>query len=301
MTNKKTVLGEKGIYMWLWPRSSWKPLEPDVVCPLLQELGIYGVIPQNGVNTLKWITQEKIDGFAKHGIKVCVGFGLDSKLTTIDQKAQVIIEAITLTKANQDKCVGVMNNWEQFWSGKKTETKLLVEKVLAAHPDASDWCTDAPWWAPLFLITEEGKKLYTHPSAPTKEWGKLCSKDRYPQTYGANKPGSPDGTSQKMLDWSRHPSQYASLGNWIIRPSLQGYKRSLNDHIQFFIKEPVICLWDMVDIDSNCANALRVFKKLNELGFDGPRAVLDFQKSVKITQDNIVGPKTLQKLGVDLK
>lgn len=290
-----------GIFVWLWPKITWNSLDPDKIGPQLRDLGITGVIPQNGTATLNWLTDEKIKKFASYGLKVCIGFGLDSRLTSLDKKADAIIQALDKKKIHGDNVAGVMLNWETYWDGKQAEAKQVVDRVLAKHPDAYKYCVDAPWWAPLFIINHDGNKINTHPSAPTREWGVLCANDRYVQAYGGNgKPGENDGRSTGMLKWARHPSQYASLGTWTIRPAYQAYNRSLNDQIKTILADDVVCLWDVPEWDTNCINALRVVKKLKDLGFVGPDAVKTFQAKNGLVADGIVGPRTLAALGLQL-
>lgn len=292
---------QDGIWLWLWPKITWNSLEPDKIGPVLRDLGIAGVIPQNGVSTLDWLTQDRINKFASYGLKVCIGFGLDSKITSLDKKADVLIKACGVKEKNPNVVSGLMLNWETYWDGKKTEAKYVVDKVLAAYPKANTYCVDAPWWAPLYLIGNGGNKINTHPSAPTKEWGILCANDRYPQVYGrGGKVGVNDGNSTSMLKWARHPSQYASMGTWTILPSYQAYNGSLNDQVKTLLADPVVCLWDAPEWDANCINALKVVKKLKDLGFKGPTAVKDFQAKNGLTADGIIGPNTLNKLGIVL-
>jgi hypothetical protein len=133
----------------------------------------------------------------------------------------------------------------------------------------------------------------THPHAPTATFGRLCGQERYPQCYGAPL----EGRSQRMLAWARDPSQYASLGSWEIRPTYQGYQRSLNDQVQALIAEPTVVLWDWAENDAQCWTALQCVGMFRHFGFDGPGAVEAFQRHAGLEPDGLVVPATRRALG----
>jgi len=187
-----------------------------------------------------------------------------------------------------------MMDWEGWWDGQQALATQEVNRVLAAAPDAAQRVTDCPWWAPLFLVTESGRHQPTHPRAPTREFGRLATQDRYVQAYGAPE----SGRSARMLAWARSPTQYAALGSWTIRGAFQLYERSLNDVIRTTLAEPTQCLWSWLEADADPKKALRVVLKLRELGFVGTPAVVQFQASRGLVVDDVVGTKTLAALGI---
>lgn len=295
--NEGTLLN--GVWVWLWPRDKWPAMERNLDRDLafLKANGVTGVIPQAGLSAPAWVTKVHAQ-IAKHGLKVLVGLGMDSKSATEQQVADAIVASIRAPSS-----VGCMLNWESFWSGKKDRAKKVVELVLKAQPDAPKFCTDAPWWAPLYVM-RNGQKAWTHPSAPSAEFGILAARDRYPQTYGANVKGAPDGASMRMLQHSRSPGQYAAIATqarvqpWTIRPSLQMYVRSSNDVVQMLLDEPNCCLWDVPEWDEKTKVGLRAWTALRAKGFGTSGGVRAFQASAGLTADNSLGPKTIAALGI---
>jgi hypothetical protein len=291
-----------GWHAWVWtppPVREWAAL-----CERARGLGLAGLIPQNGLDAPKWAANNLGKGYNlarianDQGLQFTLGLGLDGHQGHKDELGKVsaaILECLSLS----GRC---MLNWEKEW-GNDNEDKAraiqVVDTVLAADHAADTKCIDAPWWAPLFVFRRLAGKLYrraTWPRAPTAEFGRLC-KARYPQVYGAT---GPDGASAGMLAHSRHPTQYAALGTpaSCVFPSVQGYRRSVQDHVNMFLTEPNGCLWDWKELDVECLLALAIVQALRVAGHTGPGAVAAFQTAAGLTVDSKVGPATCRALGV---
>jgi hypothetical protein len=292
-----------GWHVWVWtppPVREWAAL-----CEQAKGLGLVGVIPQNGLDAPKGAASNLGKGYNlerianAQGLQYTLGIGMDGHQGWKDSLGKVstaILECIRLS----GRC---MLNWEKEW-GNDNEDKAraiqVVDQVLAVDSAAPSKCIDAPWWAPLFVFRRMGGKVYrraTWPRAPTSEFGRLC-KARFPQVYGAT---GDDGASARMLDHSRHPTQYAALGTpaSCVFPSVQGYKRSVQGHVNMFLAEPNGCLWDWRELDRECLLALAIVQALRVRGFTGPAAVEHFQAAAGgLTVDGKVGPLTCRALGV---
>jgi hypothetical protein len=202
----------------------------------------------------------------------------------------------------------VMLDWEIAWSSAAGQPAALhcVDKILAAVPDAVGRVTDCPWWAPLYYVRRDGTRQATHPHAPTREFGLLCKRDRYPQAYGAAKtadgetPKGVQGRSLAMLRWARDASQYPALGTPAasVFPTFQLYARTTHDVVTTCLAEPAACLWQWTEFDPEVARGIRAADRLGDLGFKGATAIRDFQRAAGLTPDGIVGPRTLAALGV---
>jgi len=273
-----------GTHVWFWPKRGWKAYTAEIVADELVKLGAVGVIPQASLDAPRWLA-ENGKAFTDRGLQLVVGLGLDGGHPE-DRLVHAIVAALDVPGA-----IGTMLNWESWWEGKAALADRVVDRVLALRPDAAQRCTDCPWWAPLFFMRGE-RQSSTHPRAPTKAFGRLCQK-RFVQAYGAPQ----DDRSSRMLAWARDPSQYASLGSWEILPALQAYKRSVQDHVETLLQERFVCLWDYPEIDAEGRRGMLVVKAIRARGFDGPTAIVDVQRSLGLTADGILGPKTLGALG----
>jgi hypothetical protein len=271
----------RGIYVWLWPL----PRDPARVAADLRALGVRGVIPQQSDEAPAWC-RRNARAFTDAGLEVIVGLGKNN--------AAIILEALEVPGA-----AGVMLDWEGWWDGQRPLADRIATEVLARHPDATARIVDCPWWAPLHYLSRDGKRHGTHPSAPTREFGRLVGR-RFVQAYGADV-GPEDGHSARLLAWSRDPSQYAALGAWDVRPALQMYRRSVHDHVQLLLAElatGAVALWDWSEADAACVVALRVVEALRARGFTGVGAVARFQAAAGLAADDVVGPRTCGALGV---
>lgn len=270
-----------GLWVWLWPL----PQDPMAIADKLVDLGVTGVIPQAGQAAPGWCRTWAAKLNAR-GLKVVAGLGAPS--------TRGILDGLSVPGVD-----GVMVDWEGAWDGKQAEADAIATAVLKARPDAVGRVTDCPWWAPLHYLKRSGAKQATHPSAPTKEMGRLVTR-RFVQAYGANV-GPEDGHSARLLAWARDPSQYASLGSWEIRPAVQMYRRSVADQLGMMLTElpaGAVALWDWSESDVNARLAMEVRAKLAGAGFSGPGAVTAYQASAGLTADGKVGPKTAAALGV---
>src|SRR5581483_784356 len=143
------------------------------------------------------------------GLQVTLGLGMDG--------AHEVSEYVEAICGGIEQVGRVGLDWEDTH---KWETlsgfrlaHAIVEGVLTKRADAAEHITDFPWWAPLTL--PDGTR--THPNAPTREFGRLCGEERYPQCYGAARrkhgetPEKVEGRSRRYLGWAQR--QYASMGS----------------------------------------------------------------------------------------
>jgi hypothetical protein len=292
---------------WYGGNAAW-PTGAKLVKHLrtLVKHGVRGFMPQHALDEARlFIERHDVARVCRdEGVSLALGLGLDrGRSTPTDAQHEVnatrsIIAALDAQKAGTVARVSL--DWESYWKGRRAMAERIAQRVLDAHPDAPERCEDCPWWAPLFYIDAHGRKRPTHPSAPTREFGRLVGA-RYVQAYGAQADGSPDGRSLAWLSWSRSPTQYASLGPWPIGLTSQMYARSLADQINTLLREPEQRLWTFDQADPRAKRALLVVEALRVRGFAGPDAVRDFQRAEKIAVDGVVGPVTLYRLGLGPK
>jgi hypothetical protein len=272
----------------------------------LKRHGVRGFIPQHALDNARvYIERHDVARVCRdEGVSLMLGLGLDrGRSTPTDAQHEVnatrsIIAALDAQKAGTVARVSL--DWESYWKGRRAMAERIAQRVLDAHPDAALHTEDCPWWAPLFFIDAHGRKRPTHPSAPTREFGRLV-RERYVQAYGAQADGSPDGRSLAWLAWSRSPTQYLSLGPWTIGLTSQMYARSLADQINTLLREPEQRLWTFDQADPRAKRALLVVEALRVRGFELKDAVRDFQRAEGIAVDGIVGPVTLYHLGLGPK
>ncbi len=287
----------RGIYVWLWPQHGWTPLEPATVIPTLRDLGITGVIAQNGLEAPDWLAGQaatlhvtRTQAFRNAGVDVCAGFGMDGN-HTLEQYTTALVRGL-------DVAGSIMGDWEAESQWENSAGHDLASRIVAgvvrARPDAPSRSVDAPWWAPLYTIDSHGTHRGTHPNAPTAIFGRLFSV-RFVQAYGA---GYGDTASRRMLAWARDPSQYPSLGAWPVRPSWQAYRRTITDHVLSLLAEPSVCLWNLSEMDDPCRRALRAVKRLRGLGYDGANGLAMFQRARALPISNTMDAATSAALGV---
>lgn len=273
-------------------------------CKTLLRHGVTDYVPQWGLDNARRYLEEtdarKV--CSNEGVTITLGLGLDTQSQNVAAHEAKVTAAILDAQSARvaGLCERVSLDWEGWWNGaaRKAAAARIAARVLEDFPDAPKHTDDCPWWAPLSYIDDAGRSRATHPGAPTVEFGRLVGR-RYVQAYGAQKDGSPDGRSLRFLNWSRHPSQYASLGRWEILPTTQLYARSLRDQIATLTAEPEQRLWTFNQIDPQASLALRVVAELERRGFViDPGMVTAFQRSVGLVADGIVGPKTLAALQV---
>jgi hypothetical protein len=268
----------------------------------LRKLKLHGVtryIPQWGRDEgRKYVLAYNVQQVcADEGVELVLGLGLDTSSSTDPNVHAGLVER-AIVKALDIPGLKISEDWEGWWDGKQAQATRVADGVLKKHPDAAARSSDAPWWAPLFYIDEKGVKRWTHPSAPTREFGRIVSR-RYVQAYGA----PVDGRSRSLLAWARSPTQYAALSaetgaSWSVLPTCQMYARSLNDQIRLLLQESEQNLWTWNEADSNALLGLRVVAELAKRGFVGINAVREFQTAERIVVDGIVGPVTLGRLGL---
>jgi len=294
-----------GVHVWVWT----PPADMDKFARVADDaasLGIVGLIPQNGLDAPAWAARSKgkADRLAhERGLQLTLGLGMDGNQGWRDDLGKVS----AAIRGCLDYSAAGMLNWESKWGDERADkdrANRVVADVLRTHPTADQRLVDAPWWAPLYIwrtLNGQRRKAWTHPNAPTAEFGRVC-KTRFVQAYGANVPGSPDGASQRMLDWSRDPSQYPALGTPAdrVQPSLQGYERTVTDHVRMFLAHDTVCLWHFRALDAECIAALRFVQALRAHGYTGPGADVRFQMDRRIPGPEWVGPRALVAAGVSV-
>lgn len=285
------ILTAVGPHVFHWPGADDAETAPEAIVADLGKIGAAGIVVMYGLDAGEWTAQHR-SLFESAGLQVTLGLGMDGE-HRVDEYVHAICDGI-------ERIGRVLLNWEETH---KWETlagfrlaHAIVEGVLAQRRDASDFITDAPWWAPLTL--PDGTR--THPNAPTKELGRLCGHERYPQCYGAARrkhgetPKKVEGRSQRYLQWASR--QYASMGVWPIRPTYQMYGRTKQDHVNALLADRVQCVWDLAEADTVCKSAMVDVSRLRILGYDGPQAVESFQGKHGLEVDGKLGPKTSDAL-----
>ncbi len=281
------ILTAVGPHVFHWPGADGAEKDPKVLVADLLEIGAVGIIPQYGLGAGEWAANHR-SLFESAGLQVTLGLGLDGS-HTVTEYVHAIRDGI-----EQIGRVGLdwedPHKWETL-SGFRL-AHAIVEGVFAQRRDAADFITDFPWWAPLTL--PDGTN--THPNAPTRELGRLCGHERYPQCYGAARrkhgetPKRVEGRSVRYLQWAQR--QYASMGPWPIRPAYQMYARTRQDHVEALLAEPIQCVWDLAEMDADCKAAMIDVKRLRVLGYDGSQAVRKFQADHGLEVDGKLGPDT---------
>jgi len=281
------VLTAVGPHVFHWPGNEDVEADPAVLADQLTEIGAVGIIPMYGLDAGDWCVKHR-KVFELAGLQVTLGLGMDGD-HTVNEYVHAICDGI-------DRVGRVGLDWEEVDKWENTAgfrlAHAIVEGVLAARPEAPNHIIDFPWWAPL--NTPQGHD--THPRAPTKEFGRLCGHERYPQCYGAARtkhgetPKKVEGRSHRYRMWAE--KQYAVMGPWTIRPTYQLYRRTRQDHVNALLADRTLCLWDLSEIDSPCTVAMIDVKRLRALGYDGPQAVRKFQSQHGLEVDGVLGPLT---------
>jgi hypothetical protein len=284
----------RGLHVWAWPSLSLSQWEKD--CSFLGSVGVVGIVPQQGIETSRHLTEKHLEIARNCNLQVTCGFGMDGNQghkNELDLLGNRIVEGF-------QRFDNVMLNWESHWGNEKTDKEranYLVDFILDKVVDASERCYDAPWWAPNFMLKKK-VKIITHPYAPCREFGRLCTKQRFVQAYGANLPGSPDGASLKMLDWSRDLTQWPALGTpaEFVLPATQGYQRSVSDIVYTLTKEPFQFIWNTQEMSKEFKVSLIIYNQLKKKGFESIEQV---QKMSNLPVTSKINEKTVQAIGLN--
>jgi hypothetical protein len=294
-----TVL-RPGLHLWAWDKKGSNHAaggypDPARLARDAQAFGAVGVLVHAVGTAWPALDYVRKAGGALAGLQVSIALGSRGPAKWEAAFANPCVEALRAGFA-------VMLDWEGAWDTAlgKPSADRCVDKILAKVPDAIGRVTDCPWWAPL--RTPNGS--WSHPRAPTEEFGRLCALERYPQCYGAARvrdgdtPSSVQGRSLKMLAWARDVTQYPALRTPADRvlPSFQGYSRTPHDVVESLLREPHQLLWQWTEYDGATYQALGAVAALRAKGFTGPDAVREFQRAASLVPDGIVGPKTLAAL-----
>jgi hypothetical protein len=287
-----------GRWVYLYPdKAGWAPLEPSACAIRLAALGVRGVIAHSTTrHALDWLTHARVITFQQTGLKVAAGVGLWWPDGGADAYADAVVAGIDRCRAGE--LAGTVPDAEQLLESKPAAGAQIADRVLAKAPDAAAYCVDAPpWFAPRDQKWPDGSIHPTHPQYPTRQLGRFVGARMF-QCYDRRRP-IPDGVVAGYLAWGRSPTQYPSYGTWPLGPTAQGYRRSVNDHVQLFLQEPTVFVWNWAERDPSCEFALAVVAALERRGFAGPRAVGEFQRQAGgLTVDGDVGPLTSRALGL---
>lgn len=267
--------------MIVWPKNGWGKIDSSALAADLVDLGCVGVIPQCSDEAPTWLAQHKAPLEAS-GLQLSSGLG------------RVTARAIL---ASLKEFIPVVLD-EEDWH-KVQDADNLAQQVEAGIPELPNfrqYITDCMY--PSVVSTKGG--THTGHDKITKAFNALCGGMRFPQCYD-EVPLIPDGWVAKDLEWAQDPSQWPSIGvpAELVGATVQMYHRSVTDHVTFFLSQngrPVI-LWDYCEEDSSARLGLLVTKAIESRGF---KTVSEFQQSVGLTTDGVVGPKTCQALGVSI-
>lgn len=203
--------------------------------------------------------------------------------------------------ANLPECAGVVLDMEGIWEnepGDKAKAVTLGKALREVAPDALVF--DQPWPVPNY-----------HSSFPWDETAAFVD-IRCPQYY-VNDWASSKGAARyafcwEWFDraWKQLNTRYAAKG--LVKPvfpTIQGYKWVFKDLVNCLTSNPSLFVWSDPYPDDVFMAGLAVVQKLESLGFTGPNAVKGFQDKWnldhpqdRIGADNIIGPMTMNKLGL---
>jgi hypothetical protein len=275
--------------MWQWPLPLGDPRTRLI--PELVRHGVTHLMPQASDDAVAWTRTWGAKCVAA-GMPVVIGLGRIS--------ASVVLKS--LDEIDAGRAVGTMIDQEAWES--VADSNALVTEVLAERPDAPQYIVDCHYPC-VVSLPGGGPNGHGHTGHDriARAWGPLCGL-RAPQDYD-EEGWTPDGFVTARAAWSRHPSQYPSIGSpaETVRVSCQLYRRSVNDHVRLLGDEGAtgsVFLWDWREADASAKVALRVVYELGVRGFRGPGAVQAFQQSATLTADGLVGPKTCKALGVEV-
>lgn len=281
-------------WCWLYPIAKIDTAaEVTALCTALKAHGMTGIVPQEGSDATPWARRWSAQVRAA-GLDLVIGLGRLS--------AAIVSDALAACKAGVAS--GVMIDQEAWVS--TDDSTALVNAVLRQHPDAADWIADCHYPC---LTTAGPDGGPTGHGRIARAWAPLCGL-RAPQCYWNSKPlsFSRDGWVRDRLAWARQ--DYTRVGGSTperVRASVQLYRHSVRDHVELLLREGEtgsVWLWDWREADASALLALRVVHALEQRGYRGPGAVLDYQQDVgggyTGRADGIVGPITCAGLGIDV-
>ena len=266
--------------MIVWPKDGWGHVDPHALAADLVSLGCVGVIPQCSDEAPVWIKNHR-EPLESLGLQVSSGLGR--------------VTATAILNSLSEDCDVVLD--EEDWTH-VADADALTKTVLAGLPTHStSLITDCMY--PAVVSTRPDSGGHTHSTghaAITKAFNQLCTGDRFPQCY-LELPVIPDGAVARSLEWARDPSQWPSIGVPAsqVRPTIQAYHRSVKDHVDLFLAESIVIVWDYFEMDASCRLGLQIVKALESKGF---KSVSDFQSAHGLTSDGSPGPLTCTALGI---
>lgn len=277
--------------MWHWPLPHGDPRVSLI--PTLKAHGVTHLMPQASDDAVPWAHRWGAL-CAAEGMPVIIGLGYITAPVVLSLLDEVIA----------GRAVGGMIDQEAW--GSVSDSNALVTEVLRHRPDAPTLLVDCHYPC-VVSLPGGGPNGHGHTGHDkiAKAWGPLCDL-RAPQDYDEEH-WTPDGFVMKRAAWSRHASQYPSIGSPAdkVRVSCQLYRRSVRDHVELLLIEGAtgsIFLWDWLEADVSARVALRVVHELEARGHQGPNAVWDFQQDVSSGYtgrvDGLVGPATCAALNV---
>lgn len=285
-----------GVWVWYWPKGPGGWGDAAAVAARLVALGgdariVAGVIPQASLYAPAWTARHRA-AFESAGLLVTPALGMDG-----DHGAEDLAAATRDALGAFGRCGW---DWESPKRWESPGGNALAQRLVDAVADAPGDVVDFPWWAPLSMRAPApdgaARLVATHPHAPTRILGARCNRGRWVQAYGSPR----DGRSASMLAWARDLSQYPALGTpaEAVMPAHQGYGRSVPDHVATLTAEPVVCVWDLMELDARARAGFAAVAALATRGFRGPGACRAFQAAEGLAADGACGPKTCAALGV---
>jgi len=275
-------------YMAVIPGTTRQDKQTNLI-PHLNEwksLGVSGVALHDFVGSMDISKFESYGQLViNHGMKVLAAFGLSKPDAA---RKGDWIAGVSLSPL----CHGVLFDAEGSFDadGGKQAAIDMGHAFRAKAPQSL--AIDQPWFAPL-----------QHSSFPWKEFAAWIDVHA-PQKYCNDFPQFGNQAYEKVFAWSA--KEWTQLNQRLVsenlvRPeiiTIQGYKWNLSDLINCLTTHPCIIIWTEPYPDQDFMRALKIVKKLKDLGCTGAEAVKNFQTASGLTADNSCGPLTIAKLGI---
>jgi hypothetical protein len=295
----------KGIYPQIYRGKIPGNTQKEKVDNLCKQLDLFKALGMPGVLMHGFTTELTVDKFKElekyctdRGLLCIPAFGLNSD--TPAEKGKRMGAVAAASKANM-LVLDMEGAWEDE-AADKANAKIMGNEIRKLAPNAL--IIDQPW-----PIPDVHWSMF--PWEETADYVDI----RAPQVY-VNNFRSQWGKDAYEKFWAWHEKSWAKLEDRLVKagkpkpvkiPSIQGYFWMINDLIKCLTANDTVIMWcepfptnGSSDPDDNTIRGIKAVNKLKTLGFSGPNAVANFQRSTqgKLTVDNDCGPKTLAALGV---
>lgn len=297
-----------GLHVTLTHRLSLNKLDTPALAREMKAAGVAGVIPMRRGEAAEWSRAERNHApFLAAGLRVIPGVDLDAFPTT-DLTVTGILRALDASELIARKAghtpAAVVLSWGPAWRGRRTEADVVVQRVVAARPDAPARCVDLPGYAPLFTLDGHTQaRRWTDTTLPSGEFGILARHLRAARLTDNDEALWDEGVMLQRLRWARSSSQFRELAArrsldpaWTIVPTVPGRGRSVQDTIDLLLQEPtqVMQSWDRLDDEAHLG--LRVVAALRDFGYTGDEAVQEFQSDRNLPPTGLIGEREIQWL-----